>query len=114
MMKILILLLISITKEKLTFPFSIGNLTGTFYNKHIDNNISTNVYIGDPIIQFPLSIKLRQFPLLLADVMLKAELMMNIGENVIFIMKNILFLVLEFTIIFILVMKMFPTNLILF
>ena len=69
MMKILILLLISITKEKLTFPFSIGNLTGTFYNKHIDNNISTNVYIGDPIIKFPLSIKLRQYPLLLADVM---------------------------------------------
>ena len=56
-MKILFLFLITESIEKITFSFRIENKTGPFYSKHIENNISTIIYIGEPKVNIINKIK---------------------------------------------------------
>lgn len=45
---LLLLSLLTITKEKIIFPFRIENENGTFYKRKIDKNILTNIYVRNP------------------------------------------------------------------
>jgi hypothetical protein len=59
--------LLANTKEKIIFPFRIENENGRFYKRNIDKNLLTKLYVGNLQVKIPLSIKLRQYLLLLAD-----------------------------------------------
>ena len=68
-MNIIFLSLIIYSYEKFTFVFKTSNQNGTFYVRNMDNIMITNIEVGDPKVTIPFEIKIRQYPLLLTDVL---------------------------------------------
>ena len=59
---------LSITYEKLTFPFVINKDNSSFYERNIETNMTTNISVGMPRIIVPLTITLRQYPFCITDI----------------------------------------------
>ena len=59
---------LSMTYEKLTFPFVINKDNSSFYERNMETNMTTNISVGMPRIIVPLTITLRQYPFCITDI----------------------------------------------